>query len=93
MSDVDTKINDEIKHLLAANKTVRRTSRRMVALRRMREKKARPKNRSPKSTHGPVPPSAAASPDSYVQQVPLLSRATRFAILLSEREKLESKRN
>jgi hypothetical protein len=102
---IDTKMDEEIKYLLAANKTVERTeatlARRRDALRRVRDEKARssgrsrspksrsssPKSRSasPRSGRGRAPPSSPASPDCYVQRIPFSSRASRFAMLCSER--------
>jgi hypothetical protein len=92
--DVQSVALIEIKYLLAVNKTVERTARRMEAVRRMHDKKARSKSRSrslegrshsPGLTRGRALPSSSSSLESCVQHVPFLSRSARFAILCSER--------
>jgi hypothetical protein len=102
---IDTDMNREIKHLLAANKTVERTeailNRRREAVRRMRDENVRsnsrsrsPKSRSPSPRSGRdrAPPSSSTGADSYVQRIPFLSRTTRFIILLNERDKARVKK-
>jgi hypothetical protein len=87
---IDAKMNDEIKYLLATNKTVERTDRMLEELRRKHNKRERSRSpnsrsRSPESKRGRALPSAYASFNAYVQQLPSMSRTTRFAILCSER--------